>query len=257
MSSATTYSRALVTGATAGIGRAFAAALAARGDDVVLVARDRERLDGLASELRSRHGVRADVVAADLATGTGTDAVCRLLRTPTHPVDLLVNNAGFGQALGFGDNALTEEERALDVLVRAPLRLAHAALHGMRARGRGAIVNVSSVAGWTPSGTYGAHKAWLTSFTRWLDIAYRPEGVRAMALCPGYVRTEFHRRMDVDMSGVPGWLWLDADAVVATALRDLARGVRVSVPSRRYQLLSRLARIAPDAVVAGAAGRGR
>jgi len=246
-------SRAVVTGATAGIGRAFATALAARGDEVVLVARDQPRLDGLADELRSRHHVGADVVTADLATDAGTDAVCALLSEPSRPVDLLVNNAGFGQRRGFGDNELAEEERALDVLVRAPLRLCHAALPGMRARRRGSIVNVSSVAGWIPRGTYGAHKAWVTSFTRWLDLAYRRDGVHAMALCPGFVRTEFHQRMDADMDGIPAWMWLDADAVVMAALRDLARGVRVSVPSRRYQLLSRLARVAPTTLVARAA----
>ncbi|MDQ3103979.1 MAG: SDR family NAD(P)-dependent oxidoreductase [Actinomycetota bacterium] len=246
-------SRAVVTGATAGIGRAFATALAARGDEVILVARDQRRLGELADELRSRHGVGADVVTADLATDAGTDAVCALLSEPSHPVDLLVNNAGFGQRLGFGDNDLAEEERALDVLVRAPLRLCHAALPGMRDRQRGSIINVSSVAGWIPRGTYGAHKAWLTSFTRWLDLAYRRDGVQAMALCPGFVRTEFHQRMDADMDGIPAWMWLDPDAVVAAALRDLARGVRVSVPSRRYRLLSRLARVAPATLVGRAA----
>ncbi len=249
--------RALVTGATAGIGRALSTALAARGDRLVLVARDAERLDRLAGDLARDHGVEVRVLPADLSHPDGTAAVAGALRHRDAPVDLLVNNAGFGQRLSFADNDLADELRSLDVHVRAPMQLCHAVLPGMRARGRGAILNVSSTAGWLPRGTYGAHKAWLTSFTRWLDLTYRRDGVRAMALCPGFVRTEFHQRMGADTSGLPGWLWLDADAVAAQALRDLDRGVRVSVPSTRYAVLSRLARVTPDRVLARVGSRGR
>ncbi len=249
--------RALVTGATSGLGLAFAGALAARGDALVLVARDRARLDVVAAELTGTWGAEVDTVAADLASGGGMDRVAEWLADATRPISLLVNNAGFGHRLPFADNSLVLELQSLAVHVQTPLRLCHAALPGMRARGRGEIVNVSSVAGWLPRGTYGAHKAWLTSFTRWLDLTYRPEGVRAMALCPGFVRTEFHQRMGADMLGVPSWMWLDADAVVADALRDLAAGVRVSVPSRRYRLLRRAAQVLPDRLAAGLADRGR
>ncbi|MBA2739526.1 MAG: SDR family NAD(P)-dependent oxidoreductase [Nocardioidaceae bacterium] len=250
-------SRALVTGATAGLGLAFARALAGRGHRLVLVARDAERLQAVAGELMHRWHVDATVLVADLSTEDGTARVAAVLADDSVPVDVLVNSAGFGQRLPFGDNDVSAEQRSLDVHVRAPLLLCHAVLPGMRARGHGVIVNVSSIAGWLPRGTYGAHKAWLTSFTRWLDIAYRLEGVRAMAVCPGLVHTEFHQRMGVDMAGVPRWMWLDADSVVSEALRDLAAGVRVSVPSRRYRLLMRLAAVVPDGWVAGVARRGR
>jgi len=255
--SAVLPARALVTGASSGLGLAFARALVTRGYEIVMVARDRSRLDAAAGQLRSRDAVDVEVLAADLSTGEGIAAVAAVLADMARPVDLLVNNAGFGTAGSFADNDLAEEQQSLAVHVQAPLQLSHAALGGMRSRGAGTILNVSSVAGWLPRGTYGAHKAWLTSFTRWLDIAYRPDGVRAMALCPGFVRTEFHQRMGVQMRMVPQWMWLDADAVVDEALRDLADGVRVSVPSRRYRALLLAARVLPDRLVAGAAGRGR
>lgn len=248
--------RALVTGASSGLGLAFARALAARGDEVVIVARDRARLDAVAADIRSRCAVEVEVVAADLSTEEGLAAVAAVLADSSRPVDLLVNNAGFGSAAPFADNDLAVERKSLAVHVQAPLQLSHAALSGMRSRRAGTIVNVSSVAGWLPRGTYGAHKAWLTSFTRWLDIAYRRDGVRAMALCPGFVRTEFHQRMGVHLRGVPQWMWLDADAVVAETLQDLGAGVRVSVPSRRYRALLLLARVLPDRLAAGAAMRG-
>ncbi len=235
----------LVTGATAGIGLAFARALAGRGDDLVLVARDEPRLSALAGELTDAYAVSVRALSADLASDDGVARVAAALTDTEAPVDLLVNNAGFGLAAAFVESPAADEVRALNVMVRAPMLLCHAALPGMLTRGRGTIVNVSSVAGFLPRGTYGAHKAWLTGFSGWLDLTHRAQGVRVLALCPGFVRTEFHRRMDVDMTGIPGWMWLDADRVVATALADLDRGVRVSIPSRRYQVLARLARVAP------------
>ena len=145
----------------------------------------------------------------------------------------------------------------MDVLVRAVMRLTHAALVPMLEAGRGDVVNVSSVAGYTVRGTYAAHKAWVTNFSAWAGVRYRSSGVRVMALCPGFVRTEFHQRMDADMSGIKGWMWLDADPVVRAALKDLRAGKSVSVPTARYKVLSRLARIAPDSLVEKAARRGR
>ena len=223
----------------------------------MLVARDEQRLHAQADELAARHRGRVRVLAADLATDAGTAAVAEVLTDRETPVDLLVNNAGFGLRTRFPDALLADEERSLDVMVRAPLRLCHAALPGMVERGRGGVVNVASVAGFMPRGTYGAHKAWLISLSRWLDVTYRARGVHVMALCPGFVRTEFHQRMDADMRGVPGWMWLDADRLVRDALADFAKGVAVSVPSRRYQVLGRLARIAPAGLAERAGRRGR
>jgi uncharacterized protein len=221
---------AVVTGATSGIGLAFARQLAAARDDVVLVARDVERLESLAANLRSRHNVEAEVLRADLSTPSGTALVEKRLRDGDRPVDLLVNNAGFSLRRRFLANDIADEERLLDVLVRAVLRLTLAAVPGMIERGRGAVVNVSSVAGFVPRGSYSAAKAYVTAFTEGLAGALSGTGVRAMVLAPGFVRTEMHDRAGIDMSALPSYLWLDADDLVRAAMRDLARGKTVSVP---------------------------
>ncbi|WP_370186817.1 SDR family NAD(P)-dependent oxidoreductase [Aeromicrobium sp.] len=249
--------RALVTGATAGIGLSFARALAARGDDVVLLARDEQRLEQLATELRGTHGVQADVVVADLTTADGLAAAEAALASTTAPVDLLVNNAGASLAGWFGTTDVADEDRQLDLLVRAPMHLMDTAIKSMVGRGRGQVVNVASVAAFTPRGTYSAHKAWLVNLSQWADWHYASSGVRVMVLCPGFVRTEFHQRADMDISGVPRWMWLNSDKLVAAALADLERGRTVSVPSLRYKVLATLARHAPTSLVARAAKRGR
>ncbi|MCO7240588.1 MULTISPECIES: SDR family oxidoreductase [unclassified Aeromicrobium] len=249
--------RALVTGATAGIGLSFARALAARGDDVVLLARDEQRLEQLATELRGAHGVQADVVVADLTTADGLAAAEAALASTTAPVDLLVNNAGASLAGWFGTTDVADEDRQLDLLVRAPMHLMDTAIKSMVGRGRGQVVNVASVAAFTPRGTYSAHKAWLVNLSQWADWHYASSGVRVMVLCPGFVRTEFHQRADMDISGVPRWMWLNSDKLVAAALADLERGRTVSVPSLRYKVLATLARHAPTSLVARAAKRGR
>jgi short-subunit dehydrogenase len=241
---------ALVTGATAGLGLRFADALAARGHDLVLVARDRSRLERVAAELGERHGAAVEVLAADLTDRTQLGQVEERLADRARPVDLLVNNAGFGLKRRFLENDVEEEQAMLDVLVTAVLRLTHAALGAMVAQGSGGVINVSSVAGWLPRGSYSAAKAYVTQLTVWADLTYRGRGVRAMALCPGFVRTEFHERMDVGRDAVPSWLWLDADAVVAEALRDFDRGRSVSVPDARYKVLAAAARLTPVRVQA-------
>lgn len=246
---------ALITGPTSGIGRAFAERLAADGHDLVLVSRDEARLRGVAAELAQRHGVGCEVLVADLSDLDQTKAVEARLRA--EPFDLLVNNAGYGLTSIFTDSDIEEEQRNLDVLVRAVMRLSHAALLPMLEAGRGAVVNVSSVAGYLPRGTYAAHKAWVTSFSSWAGVRYRDQGVRVMALCPGFVHTEFHQRMDADMSKVGDWMWLDADYLVATALKDLRAGKVVSVPSVRYKVLTSLAKAAPRRLVERVSRRGR
>jgi uncharacterized protein len=248
---------ALITGPTAGLGRAFADAYARRGFDLVLVSRDADRLEQVAGEVSQAFGVGCEVLAADLAAADDVARVEARLGDEQRPVEALVNNAGFGIAKWFGDTTVEEEQRSLDVLVRAPLRLSHAAVQQMQRRGGGEILNVSSVAGFTPRGTYGAHKAWVTSLTEWLNIALRDQGIKATALCPGFVRTEFHQRGNMDMSRVPGWMWLEAQQVVDQAMRDLLAGKAVSVPTRRYQLLTAASRHLPRRLVARMARRGR
>lgn len=238
---------AVITGPTAGIGRAFAFALAREGHDLTLIARDEDRLRQVAAELHRRYDVQCTVLPADLADLDATRAVEEHVRRST--VNVLVNNAGFGLQRSFDVNDVEVEQRGLDVLVRAVLRLTHAALEPMLARGSGDIVNVSSVAGFLPGGTYGAHKAWVTSFSAWAHLHYARRGVRVLALCPGFVRTEFHTRMDADTSRIPGWMWLDADDVVAAALRDLRANEAVSIPSRRYRAVVAASKLAPRRVV--------
>ena len=247
--------RALVTGPTAGIGHAFAQALAAEGHDLVLVSRDAARLEETAGALTERYQVSCEVLPADLAVREQTEKVERLLAED--PVDVLINNAGFGKRLSFEANTIEAEQESFDVLVTAVMRLTHAAIGPMRERGRGDIVNVSSVAAFLPRGTYGAHKAWVTSFSKWAHLRYRADGLRVMALCPGFVRTEFHQRMDANLSGIPAFMWLPADRLVAEALDDLRAGKSVSVPSKRWKAVVAVSRMAPDRLVERVARRGR
>jgi hypothetical protein len=236
---------ALVTGATAGIGNAFARALAGRGHDLVLVARDAARLEGVAAELRDRHGIGVEVLVADLSDREQVERVADRLRSPETPIDILVNNAGFGLSRPFVDGDLAAEEGMLAVLVRAVLVLTHAVAPAMRARGAGQIVNVSSVASFITGGTYSAAKAWVTIFTLSLANELAGTGVQATVLCPGFVRTEFHARMGARRPVAPSWAYLDADRLVADCLRDLDRGRTVSIPSRRYRLATALVRHLP------------
>jgi uncharacterized protein len=240
---------ALVTGPTAGIGRSFAVQLAQRGHDLVLVARDRSRLEELAAELRASYGVQVEVLPADLVDRASLAEVESRLADPDRPVDLLVNNAGFGMKERFLDNPVDAENAMLDVLVTAVLRLSHAALGAMTARGRGGVINVSSVAAFLPRGTYATSKAWVNSFSEWAAHEYGPRGVTVMTLCPGFTRTEFHQRIDVDPRSSPSFLWLDADELVATALADFDKGRVYSIPSARYKAITTVARIVPNRVL--------
>lgn len=247
-------STALITGATAGLGAEFSGQLAGRGHDLVLVARDRTRLEETARALRDRHKVEVEVLPADLADREQVQRVADRLADPDRPVDLLVNNAGFGQQRGFVSGDLDEEERALDVMVRAILVLSHAAAAGMRTRGHGAIVNVSSVAGFAVMGTYSALKSWVTVFSEALATELSGTGVTVTALCPGFVHTEFHDRARMNLSALPDLLWLDARDVVTQGLADAAAGRVVSVPSWQYRLLTGGLRVLPRRAVRGVSG---
>lgn len=250
---------ALVTGATAGIGAAFARRLASTGYDLVLVARTESRLADSAAELPERYGVAVETLAVDLATDAGCGAVEERLGDRERPVDLLVNNAGISLNAPFTVSGADDEERLLRLNVRAVMRLTHAALGPMRERRAGAVVNVSSVAGFAatmPGSTYPASKAWVTAFSESIGLAVRGSGVRVMALCPGYTHTEFHDSAGIDMTGLPSFAWLDADAVVAAGLRDLRRGKIVSVPTARYKAAAAVVQRLPRAVLYRARGFG-
>ena len=240
---------ALVTGPTAGIGASFARQLAARGYDLVLVARDRERLEKTAAELRATYAVEVEVLPADLTDRTELARVEARLADAARPVDLLVNNAGFGLKGRFLDNDVDAETAMLDVLVTAVLRLSHAALGAMSERGHGGVVNVSSVAAFLPRGSYSAAKAWVNSFSEWAAHEYRPRGVTVMALCPGFTKTEFHERMDVSRGSAPDFMWLDADRLVETALSDFDKGRVYSIPSAQYKAIATASRLIPTSLL--------
>jgi len=242
---------ALITGATAGIGAEFARQLAEQGHNVVLVARDAGRLAATAAELENRYGAAAETIAADLTDDAGIAAVVARLTDPARPVEILVNNAGIGLLRSFADNDIAEEKKHLKLHVETAMELSHAALQGMLARRSGRIINVASVAAFLPRGTYSAAKAWLVSFSRGANLAYAKQGVAVTAVCPGFTHTEFHDRMGMDKTATPRWMWLEARQVVSEGLADNARGKAVSIPSKRYKVLTSVARVLPPRLAAG------
>ena len=237
---------ALITGASAGLGEEFAWQLAAAGRDVVLVARSRDRLTETAEMLTSATGVKAEVLVADLATADGLQAVADRVSDAERPIDLLVNNAGYGLPAGFLKTDIEQEVAALDVMVKAVLVLSHAASQAMVARGRGAILNVASVAAWLGNSSYSAHKAWVTAFTESLASQLRGTGVSATAVLPGLTHTEFHERAHLtEYEELPEIAWLDADHVVESALAAVRRKQVLVTPSVRYAALTSVVRTLP------------
>ncbi len=238
---------ALVTGATAGIGESFTRLLAANNYNVVLVARDLPRLHERATGLQSVYGVETVVLQADLAT----DAGCNLVESyiAEHEIDVLINNAGFGINKAFTVSTLDVEQNLLDVLVRTPMRLMHVALPGMKARDKGIIINVSSVAGFIAGGTYSASKSYLTVLSESLNTELSGSKVKVSALCPGFTRTEFHQRGRMSMKGLPTFMWLKADKLVAKAWSDALKGKAISIPGWQYKLLALIMSIAPRTMV--------
>lgn len=239
---------ALITGASSGIGLAFARALAAQGVRLTLVARDGTRLDEVADELRAAHEVKVETVSADLRTAAGLAEVGNLLRAEDEPVDLLVNNAGVGTRGAFATLDPAAEADVVALSVTAVLELCHSALPGMLARRQGWIVNVASLAAMQPTpltATYGAAKAFSLSLSEALYDELRGTGVHVSALCPSFTATEFHTRAGVDVSRVPSGAWLDPAVVAEAGLRAVARGRPVCVPGLAYRVLAAASSIAP------------
>ncbi|TQR86226.1 SDR family oxidoreductase [Mycobacterium hodleri] len=250
---------ALITGPTSGLGLGFARQYAVDGHDLVLVARDVERLERLAAELRADTGVEVEVLPADLALAADRLKVADRLAVG---VRILVNNAGFGTSGEFWTADPDMLQSQLDVNVTAVMHLTRAALPPMLASGAGTVINVASVAGLLPGrgSTYSASKAWVISFSEGLANGLGGTGVGVHALCPGFVRTEFHERAGIDMAGTPSFLWLEVDDVVSDCLSAVAKGEVVIVPGIQYKALTTVGRIVPRSLVRAATkvvGRGR
>ena len=249
MTSGTSRPIALVTGATAGIGAAFAELLARESHDLVIVARDLPRLNSRADEWRSRYKIEVEVIQADLSRDEDIRRLELRLQNISRPIEVLINNAGFGINKSFTTSDIAEEIALLDVLVTAPMRLMHAVLPRMKERNSGAIINVSSVAGWIAGGTYSAAKSYLTVLSESLHTELRGTNVKVHALCPGFTRTEFHQRGRMKMGAVPNSFWLTAENVVSDAWKSANAGKALSVPGGQYKVLSFISRFAPRPLV--------
>jgi len=238
---------ALVTGATAGIGESFTRLLAAQGFNIVLVARDEVRLHERAAGLREKYGVQTFVLPADLATKSGVKSVEKYIQS--YEIEVLINNAGFGINKAFTASNVADEQDLLNVLVRAPMRLMHVILPGMKERKSGTIINVSSVAGFIAGGTYSAAKSYLTVISESLHTELKGSGIFISALCPGFTRTEFHKRGRMKMNGLPNFMWLNADRLVAQSWKDAQANKPVSIPGWQYKVLVAIISIAPRSFV--------
>ncbi len=238
---------ALVTGATAGIGESFTRLLAENGYNIVLVARDLPRLQERAHSLEAKFAISTKVIQADLSTNEGCESIEKFIAA--NQIDVLINNAGFGINKAFTLSELNAEQQLLDVLVRTPMRLMHTVLPGMKERNKGVVINVSSVAGWIAGGTYSASKSYLTVLSESLHTELASTNVKICALCPGFTRTEFHQRGRMSMKGLPGFMWLNSDKLVATAWKEAIAGKALSVPGWQYQILTFVIRCAPRSMV--------
>jgi len=243
--------RALVTGASTGLGAVFATALAGQQYDLIIVARNRERLEALAERLRQSSGIAVEVMVADLTQAVALRTVEARV-AEDQALELLVNNAGFGTTGPFATLDPDREEAEIRLNIVALMRLTRAALPGMIARDRGAIINVSSMAAFVPGpydATYGATKAFVNSFTEALHEELRGTRVRVQALCPGFTHTEFQQRAGIDVSTLPAYVWMTPEAVVEASLAALRRGQIVCVPGRLNRLLTLLIGAAPRRLV--------
>jgi short-subunit dehydrogenase len=240
---------ALITGATAGIGAQFARLLAKEGFDLILVARNKNRLASTAKSLNKEFGVKVEVLPADLTKPVQLEKVRKRLSDSRKPIEVLINNAGFGINQSFLVSDLSDEQGLLDVLVTAPMRLTHAVLPIMKERNSGTIVNVSSVASWIAGGSYSAAKSYLTVLTESLHTELRSTKVKISALCPGFTRTEFHKRGRMKMNGLPNFMWLSAEEVVGKSWRDVNAGKVISIPGWQYLILSSISRFGPRPMV--------
>ena len=240
---------ALVTGGTAGIGHSFAVQLASRGWDLALVARDSARLEQVAEQLRTTYGCEVETITADLAVRDDVLRVADRLESTDQPVEMLVNNAGFGIHASLLDKDFSIQEKAIDVMCLSVLILSGAAGRAMVARGHGSIINIGSSSGIITTGNYSAVKAWVNTYTEGLANELSGTGVNVTAVLPGWVRTEFHKRAGINASKLPDIVWIDSDELVKEALDDHAKGKVISVPTKRWNTAYWIGRHLPRSAI--------
>jgi uncharacterized protein len=250
---------ALITGPTSGLGAGFAERLARRGYDLVLVARDKQRLSDLAAELEQQFDAHSEIIAADLGTEEGRAAAVERLHKG---VDFLVNNAGFGLSGEFWTADPAALQAQLDVNSTAVTQLTRAALPSMLGNAKGSIINVASVAGLVPGrgSTYSGTKSYVVAFTEGLSNGLVGTGVQIQALCPGFIHTEFHARAGIPMESMPEFMWLSVDQVVTASFEDLEKGKVISVPGWQYKIITSASKLVPRGLarrVTKVVGRGR
>ena len=239
--------KALVTGASSGIGWHFADLLCREGYDLVITARNTERLNQLANEFHQKYGRTVEVISADLTTDHGISLIEN--RLSNGDIDVLINNAGYGLNKGFTQSDVKDEIAILKILCEAPMRFAHSVLPSMIARNSGIIINVSSVAAWITGGHYSAMKSYLMILSESLHTELAETAVKVCSLAPGFTHTEFHQRGKMKMDALPNFMWLNADNVVITAWEDAKAGKAISIPGRQYRFLYLLTRYAPRGFV--------
>ncbi|QRV02015.1 SDR family NAD(P)-dependent oxidoreductase [Arcanobacterium phocisimile] len=241
--------RALITGGTSGMGAAFARALAKKGCDLVLVARNEQRLNDVAAQISSKTGVDVRVIQADLSQREGVERVKAALLDQTDPISIFINNAGSGMYSPMATDDATQLRAGAELMALVPMELGGAAAYAMKERGAGIIVTTASVASLAPMGAYGAVKAFVRVWSESLSIEVGQYGVQVVSFLPGWVRTEFHERSGVSTSSIPSWLWLDSERVIDEALRDIERGKTQTIPSKRFKSLAFFAKHTPRFIV--------
>lgn len=238
----------MVTGGTAGIGAAYARQLAGQGYHIVLVARDEERLHQQAKHLTDTYGSEVETITADLAQRSDVDKVAARLESPDRPIDLFINNAGFGMTSRLLDTDVSEHLRAIDVMIVAVLILGGAAGRGMKTRGHGRIANTGSMSAWISQGNYSAIKAWVTTYSESLANELAGTGVTVTNISPGWVRTEFHERAGI-RNTIPGWMWVDADEMARESVVDIEKGKHQSAPPLKWKFGTFFVRHAPRPII--------
>ena len=239
--------KALVTGASSGIGWHFADLLAREGYNLVITARDTNRLNYLSAEFTQKYGKSVEVISADLTTDHGIDLIENRLRGKD--IDVLINNAGYGLNKPFTHTETQDEVAVMRILCEAPMRFAHAVLPDMINKNSGIIINVSSVAAWITGGHYSAAKSYLMVLSESLHTELSETSVKVCSLAPGFTHTEFHQRGNMKMDSLPKFMWLDADDVVETAWSDAKAGKAISIPGRQYRFIYMVTRFAPRNLV--------